>query len=110
MHTKKRARGNDDALRPENHLTSLKGGVQGNMYTCATAGTTLVLLAADVAEAFPTGTAVNQALRSLLRGRRDGQPNKALQPTSRAPRNVKPKVWASRGSRLSAHVELNRTR
>ncbi len=51
MHTKKRARGNDDALRPEYDLTSLKGGVQGKYYTCATAGTTLVLLAADVAEA-----------------------------------------------------------
>jgi hypothetical protein len=89
MHTKRRGRGDADGLRPEYDLTSLKGGVQGKYYTRATAGTTLVLLAADVAEAFPTGTAVNQALRSVLRGRRNGQPNKALQPTSRAPRNVK---------------------
>jgi hypothetical protein len=91
MHTKTRARGNADNLRSEYDLTSLKGGVQGKYYVPATAGTTLVLLAADVAEAFPTGTAVNQALRSLLRGRRDRQPNKALQPTSRAPRSVKAK-------------------
>jgi hypothetical protein len=99
MHTKKRTRGNVDGLRPEYDLTSLKGGVQGKYYTRATAGTTLVLLAADVAEAFPTGKAVNQALRALLRGRRPGRPNKALQPTSRAPRKAKPKPVVSRAAR-----------
>ena len=98
MHTKKLARGAADELRPEYDLTSLKGGVRGKYYARATAGTTLVLLAADVAQAFPTGTAVNRALRSLLRGRQPGQPDKALQPARRAPRMVKPKS-ASRAAR-----------
>lgn len=99
MPTKKRARGNADDLRPEYDLTSLESGIQGKYYARATAGTTLVLLAADVAEAFPTGTAVNRALRSLLRGRRSGQPGKALKPTSRAPGKAKPKLGtrAARG-------------
>lgn len=91
MHTKNRARGNADELRPEYDLASLKGGVQGKYYTRATAGTTLVLLDGDVAEAFSTGTAVNRALRSSLRTGQHGQPSKALQPTSRAPRRTKSK-------------------
>ncbi len=97
MHTKDRAPDNADDLRPEYDLASLKGGVQGKYYARATAGTTLVLLAADVAEAFPTGTAVNQALRSLLRGKQRGQPNKALQPTSRKPRTSPSRNGAARG-------------
>jgi hypothetical protein len=90
MHTKKqRGRNKTDDLRPEYDLTTLTGAVQGKYYRRATAGTTLVLLAADVAEAFPTGAAVNEALRSVLGGRRNGQPNKALQPTSRAPQRAR---------------------
>ena len=91
-HTKKLAGGAADELRTEYDLASLKGGVQGKYYARATAGTTLVLLAADVAEAFRTGTAVNRALRSLLRGGKPGQPGKAPQPARRVPRMVKPKA------------------
>ena len=90
MPTKSRATDRADELRPEYDLASLKGGVRGKYYARATAGTTLVLLERDVAEAFPDGSAVNRALRAFLRSERDGQPNKALQPTSRA--RQKPKV------------------
>ena len=86
MPTKKRATASTDELRPEYDLASLKGGVRGKYLDRATAGTTLVLLERDVAEAFPDGSAVNRALRAYLRLERDGQANKALQPTSRAKR------------------------
>jgi hypothetical protein len=86
MPTKKRATNSVDELRPEYDLASLTGGVRGKYFDRATAGTTLVLLERDVAEAFPNGSAVNQALRAYLRSERDRQPNKALQPTSRAKR------------------------
>ena len=42
-------------LRPEYDLSKLTGGIQGKYYKRATAGTTLVLLEPDVAEAFPDG-------------------------------------------------------
>jgi hypothetical protein len=88
MPTKKRTSDIVDELRPEYDLASLTGGVRGKYYARATAGTTLVLLERDVAEAFPDGSAVNRALRAFLRSKQDGQPNKALQPTSRAKRPV----------------------
>ena len=91
MHTKNLASGPADDLRPEYDLASLKGGVRGKYYARATAGTTLVLLDHDMAKAFPTGPAVNRALRSFLRTGRTGQSNKALQPTSRAQQKAKPK-------------------
>jgi hypothetical protein len=97
MPTKKRGPNSPDDLRAEYDLASLKGGVRGKYYARATAGTTLVLLAADVAEAFPTGSAVNQALRSLLRADRCRQPNKALQPTSRTPTTKRSRNGAARG-------------
>ena len=80
-----------DELRPEYDLASLKGGVRGKYYARATAGTTLVLLEPDVAEAFSDGASVNQALRSYLRTSRGKLPNKALQPTSRKARQQKSK-------------------
>jgi hypothetical protein len=54
-------------LRPEYDLSKLTGGVRGKYYQLATAGTTLVLLEPDVAEAFPDGETVNQALRALIK-------------------------------------------
>ena len=72
-----------DELRPEYDLASLKGRVRGKYYARATAGTTLVLLEPDVAEAFPDGSSVNKALRSYLRIERGKlAPNKRLQPTA----------------------------
>jgi hypothetical protein len=57
-----------DDLRPEYDLkTLLKGGVQGKYADRYREGTNLVLLAPDVARAFPTEEAVNEALRLVLR-------------------------------------------
>lgn len=67
MPTKNVAANDSDDLRPEYDLAKLKRGVRGKYYERATAGTTLVLLDRDVAEAFPDGTTVNQALRALIK-------------------------------------------
>jgi hypothetical protein len=96
-----------DDLRPEYDLSRLTGGVRGKYYERATAGTTLVLLERDVAEAFPDGRTVNQALRALIRvaetqvrpPRSSGQlPNTALQPASRA---RKPRVKSKKRARAA---------
>ena len=56
-----------DELRPEYDLGQLlKGGVQGKYADQYREGTNLVLLAPDVAEAFPTEDAVNEALRLVI--------------------------------------------
>ena len=91
MPTKNLASRDVDKLRPEYDLATLKGRVQGKYYTRATAGTTMVLLEPDIAEAFSDGASVNQALRSYLRASRGKLPNKALQPTSRKARRSKSK-------------------
>ncbi|MGI4792197.1 MAG: hypothetical protein ACRYFS_25515 [Janthinobacterium lividum] len=59
-----------DDLRPEYGETELKellaGGVRGKYVERYRQGTNLVKLAPDVAAAFPTEQAVNEALRRLL--------------------------------------------
>ncbi len=57
----------DDDLRAEYDLSQLTGGVRGKYVQRYKAGTNLVLLAPDVAEAFPSDEAVNEALRLLIR-------------------------------------------
>jgi hypothetical protein len=58
----------EDDLRSEYDLkTLLKGGVKGKYADRYREGTNLVLLAPDVARAFPTDEAVNEALRLVLR-------------------------------------------
>jgi hypothetical protein len=54
-------------LRPEYDLSKLGGGVRGKYFKRYSAGTNLVLLQPDVARAFPTGEAVNEALRRLAK-------------------------------------------
>ena len=57
----------DDDLRPEYDLAQLlKGGARGKYAERYRAGTNLVLLAPDVAHAFPNEEAVNQALRLVI--------------------------------------------
>ena len=56
----------DDELRAEYDLSQLTGGVRGKYTQRYRAGTNLVLLAPDVAEAFPSDEAVNKALRLLI--------------------------------------------
>ncbi len=57
-----------DELRPEYDLPPLlKDGVRGKYAAAFARGTNLVLLAPDVARAFPTEEAVNEALRLVMR-------------------------------------------
>ncbi len=56
-----------DELRPEYDLRELlKDGVRGKFVEQYSAGTNLVLLDRDVAEAFPSERAVNDALRLVI--------------------------------------------
>ena len=56
-----------DELRPEYDLRKLlKGGVRGKYAKRFRAGTNLVLLDPDVAQAFPSEEAVNDALRLVI--------------------------------------------
>ena len=52
-------------LRKEYNLKELKGGVRGKYYRRYAEGTNLVLLDPDVADAFPSAKAVNDALRVI---------------------------------------------
>jgi hypothetical protein len=77
-------------LRPEYDFASMRGGVRGKYARQFKAGTTLVLLEPEVAEAFPTASAVNEALRAVLRATRvvrraSRLPNKASQQTRSTP-------------------------
>ena len=57
-----------DDLRPEYNLSELlKGGVRGKYADRYQAGTNLVRLEPDVANAFPTENAVNEALRLVMK-------------------------------------------
>ena len=69
---KKKSKGEiADELRPEYDLVGLlKNGVQGKYAQRYEQGTNLVLLAPDVAKAFPTDEAVNEALRLVIQLKR----------------------------------------
>jgi hypothetical protein len=56
----------EDELRPEYDFSNMAGGVRGKYVERYRAGTNLVLLEPDVAQAFPTDASVNEALRLLL--------------------------------------------
>jgi hypothetical protein len=58
----------NDELRQEYDLSELKNGARGKYAARYRAGTNLVLLSPDVARHFPTGRAVNKALRKLIHG------------------------------------------
>lgn len=84
----------DDEMRPEYDFASMKGGVRGKYVGRVRESTNVVLIEAEVSEAFPTERAVNEALKGVLNTARavrntGGLPNKALQPTSRARRKAK---------------------
>jgi hypothetical protein len=55
-----------DGMRPEYDFASMKGGVRGKHYGPYRKGTNVVLIEPDVAKAFPTEGAVNEALRGVL--------------------------------------------
>jgi hypothetical protein len=83
-----------DDMRPEYDFASMKGGVPGKYTRRARESSNIVLIEPEVADAFPTEEAVNEALKGVLNTTRavrstGGLPNKALQPTSRASRKPK---------------------
>ena len=102
VHVRQRL-GNEGNMRPQSHPNDSEDmrpeydfsqGVRGRHYEAYRAGTNVVFLDADVAQAFPDSASVNQALRLLVKlAKREllpkGRPNKALQPTSRGKRKTK---------------------
>ena len=52
-----------DELRPEYDGAALKNGVRGKYSAQYRTGTNLILFDSDVAKVYPTGDAVNEALR-----------------------------------------------
>ncbi len=72
----------EDNLRPEYDFSKMQGGVRGKYVERYRAGTNIVLLDPDVAQAFPTSDAVNEALRLLMQIAQRQKPNTALEPTS----------------------------
>lgn len=78
----------NDGMRSEYDFSSMKGGVRGKYYERYRKGTNVVLLEPDVAEAFPSEDAVNEALRGILGTARavrrtGGLPDRSLQSTPR---------------------------
>jgi hypothetical protein len=92
-----------DDLRPEYDLRTLTGAVRGKYFARASSGATVVVLEPDVAEAFPTSEAVNEALRALAKVARthvgpSNRPPKPPQPTNRKRRQPKARrAGAARG-------------
>jgi len=72
----------EDELRSEYDFSKIEGGVRGKYVERYQAGTNLVLLDPDVAQAFPTSNSVNDALRLLMQIAQRQKPNNALEPTS----------------------------
>jgi hypothetical protein len=56
----------DDELRVEYDLSAVKGRVRGKYAERYREGTNVIVLAPDVAAAFPNDEAVNEALRLLI--------------------------------------------
>ena len=72
----------EDELRSEYDFRKMKGGVRGKYVERYQAGTNVVLLDPDVAQAFPTSEVVNEALRMLMQISQRQKPNTALEATS----------------------------
>jgi hypothetical protein len=90
---KKASRPSSD-MRDEYNFASMPGGIRGKYVERLRRESNIVVLEPEVAEAFPTGEAVNAALRGMLNTARavrthGGLPNTALQPTSRTRRKSK---------------------
>jgi hypothetical protein len=71
-----------DELREEYRREDLGRGIRGKFYHEFTKGTNLVLLRPEVAQAFPTAEAVNDALQSLIdvATRAAGKPRRSTRP------------------------------
>jgi hypothetical protein len=66
-----------DELRPEYDFAQMEGGIRGKYAERYQAGTNLVRLDPDVAQAFPNEEAVNEALRLLMQIAQRQQANTA---------------------------------
>lgn len=73
----------EDELRSEYDFSQMKGGVRGKYVERYRAGTNVVLLDPDVAQAFPNEIAVNDALRMLIQVAQRQQRNNDVQQTER---------------------------
>jgi hypothetical protein len=71
----------ESELRAEYDFSKMKGGVRGKYVERYRTGTNIALLDPDVAQAFPTSDAVNEALRLLMQIAQRQKPNTALEPT-----------------------------
>ncbi|MEH2414584.1 hypothetical protein [Nostoc sp.] len=71
----------EDELLSEYDFAQMEGGVKGKYIERYRAGTNLVLLDPDVAQAFPNDAAVNGALRMLIQVAQRQQLNTAVQQT-----------------------------
>lgn len=85
---------NDGEMKREYDFATMEGGVRGKYVARLGKGSNLALLEPEVAAAFPSDAAVNEALRGVLNTTRavrgkGGLPNSALQPRSRGKRSVK---------------------
>jgi hypothetical protein len=86
---KKKRRHASNELQREYNFTSMAGGVRGKYVGRLAAGTNVVILDDEVAAAFPTDAAVNEALRAVLRAaavvwQQKKPPKRPLQPTGSA--------------------------
>lgn len=91
---KKRIEHHDrDQMRPEYDFASMRGGVRGKHYDEYRNGTNVVVLQPDVAEAFPTEDAVNEALRGIL------STTRAVRRTGGLPDRALRKTWSASKSR-----------
>jgi hypothetical protein len=93
---KNRNAGPTDELLPEYDFASMKGGVRGKHVERLREGTNIVLVDPDVAAAFPSADAVNEALRGILNTARavrqtGGLPNTTLRLKTRPRRKNAPR-------------------
>lgn len=58
-----------DDLRSEYDFASMEGGVRGKYARALEAGSNVVVLEPELADAFPTSAAVNGALRAVLKAK-----------------------------------------
>ena len=92
----KASRPADDDLRGEYDFASMKGGVRGKYVARLRKGSNLVLLEPDIAAAFPSDSAVNEALRGVLHTTRAAHGKGGKSRTKRRGAKVK-RVGAARG-------------
>ena len=80
MSTRKKADEIAEDVAPEYDFRAMGKPVRGKYYARVRRGTNVVVLDPDVSAAFPTGDAVNDALRSLLE--KSGKASSRKRPTS----------------------------